>query len=122
EPFLDIENKLVTERPGFDERGLLGLAFHPEYATESALGEGHFYIYYSAPSPDAPGTASDPVDHRSVIAEFRVSAENPNQADPSSERVLLTFNQPQFNHNGGQLAFGPDDGLLYISTGDGGSA
>lgn len=122
EPFLDIENKLVTERPGFDERGLLGLAFHPEYATKSAPGEGHFYIYYSAPSPDAPGTASDPVDHRSVIAEFRVSAENPNQADPSSERVLLTFNQPQFNHNGGQLAFGPDDGLLYISTGDGGSA
>lgn len=121
-PFLDVSAKLVTERSGFDERGLLGLAFHPDYGTEGATGEGLFYVYYSAPSPDAPGTSAEPVDHRSIVAEFRVSETDPNVADPGSERVLLTFNQPQFNHNGGQLGFGPQDGLLYISTGDGGSS
>jgi glucose/arabinose dehydrogenase len=121
ETFLDLGPKLVTERANFDERGLLGLVFHPDYAASGAPGEGLFYTYYSAPSPDAPGTTADPVDHRSVIAEFRVSPGDPNRADPASERILLTFNQPQFNHNGGQLAFGPDN-LLYIASGDGGGA
>lgn len=120
-PFLDLSGKLVTEQAAFDERGLLGLAFHPGYETDGP-GAGRFYVFYSAPSPDAPGTATDPVNCRSVLAEYRVSASNPNLADPLSERVLLTFNKPQFNHNGGQLAFGPDDGFLYISTGDGGSS
>ncbi len=120
-PFLDLASKLVPERAGFDERGLLGLAFHPGYETGGS-GAGRFYVFYNAPSPDAPGTSAEPVDCRSVLAEYRVSASNPNLADPLSERILLTFNKPQFNHNGGQLAFGPDDGLLYISTGDGGSS
>lgn len=121
-PFLDIGDRLVTERAGFDERGLLGLAFHPDFGTPGQQGTGRFYIYYSAPSPDAPGTATDPIDHQSVIAEFQVSATDSNLADSTTERILLTFNQPQFNHNAGQLAFGPDDGMLYISTGDGGSS
>jgi len=111
-PFLDISAKLVPERSGFDERGLLSIAFHPAYSTN-----GKFYVYYSAPSPNAPGTESDPVDHQSVVAEFSVSGD-PNVADPNSERILLTFDQPQFNHDGGQVAFGPDD-FLYISSGDG---
>jgi glucose/arabinose dehydrogenase len=118
-PFLDIESKLVTENQFYDERGLLGLAFHPDYATPDAPGEGRFYLYYSAPSPNAPGTTSAPVDHLSVLAEYRVSPDNPNVADLNSERILLTLDQPQFNHNGGGLAFGPD-GTLYVSIGDGG--
>jgi glucose/arabinose dehydrogenase len=120
-PFLDLSAKLVSERAGFDERGLLGLAFHPDYEVDGAAGEGKFYAFYSANSPNAPGTATDPVDCRSVIAEYQVSA-NPDVADPLSERVLLAFDKPQFNHNGGALAFGPVDKLLYISTGDGGGS
>ncbi len=120
-PFLDIDSKVVSDRPGFDERGLLGLAFHPDFNTGSAAGEGKFYVYYSAVSPEAPGTTGNPIDHRSIIAEYMVSSPGSNIADPNSERILLTFNQPQFNHDAGQLAFGPD-GMLYISTGDGGSS
>jgi glucose/arabinose dehydrogenase len=120
-PFLDLSAKLVTERSGFDERGLLGLAFHPDYEVNGAPGQGKFYVFYSAPSPNSPGPATDPVNCQSVIAEYQVSA-NPNVANPLSERVLLSFDKPQFNHNGGQLAFGPVDKLLYASTGDGGGS
>ncbi|MCB1077539.1 MAG: PQQ-dependent sugar dehydrogenase, partial [Verrucomicrobiae bacterium] len=120
-PFLDLGTSLVTQRSGYDERGLLGMAFHPDYANSGADGEGKFYVYYSAPSPNEPGTVADPVDHRSVVAEFNVSTVDPNVAIVESGRILLTFDQPQFNHDGGDLAFGPD-GLLYISTGDGGSS
>ena len=119
-PFLDIESKLVDERDFFDERGLLGLAFHPDFSEVDAAGEGKFYVYYSAPSPNAPGTVEDPVDHQTVIAEYRVSGPGSNVADLNSERILLTFDPPQFNHDAGQLAFGPDE-MLYISTGDGGA-
>ncbi|MCC6847199.1 MAG: PQQ-dependent sugar dehydrogenase [Deltaproteobacteria bacterium] len=86
------------------EEGLLGLAFHPNYAAN-----GYFYVYYSASSP-----------RRSVIARYRVSAD-PNVADAASGRVVMEIAQPYSNHNGGQLAFGPD-GYLYVSLGDGGSA
>lgn len=248
-PFLDVSSKLVEARPGFDERGLLGLAFHPQYASN-----GRFFIFYNAPrSPDiqvhfdesditngvphftfrtiqfsggivgaptnpahtssgtkawqipaggnatiqlaatvsfvrmffvhpsgaSPGSVQavdgtgtnrgtpvpsraatvpgDPanfvtinqerfgikelrftappgqgftlfvddlqvhsLNSRTLLAEYRVSAD-PNIADPDSERLLLEVPKPQFNHNGGQLAFGPD-GYLYISAGDGGGA
>ncbi len=108
-PFLDISSKMVALTPGYDERGLLGMAFHPNYAQN-----GKFYVYYSAP------TTTVGWNHRTVVSEFTVSA-NPNVGNLLSEREVLTFDQPQGNHNGGHLQFGPD-GYLYISTGDGGAA
>ena len=113
EPFLDLRSRMVTLMAGFDERGLLGLAFHPQYAAN-----GRFFVYYSAPLR-AGGPAG--FNHTSHISEFRVSAD-PNRADPASERIVLQVDEPQFNHNGGTLLFGPDDGDLYISLGDGGGA
>jgi glucose/arabinose dehydrogenase len=111
-PFLDVRAKMVVLRPGFDERGLLGIAFHPEYRKN-----GRFFVYYSAPlQPGAPAG----YDHTARIAEYRVSSD-PNVADPTSERIILEVHKPQFNHNGGTVAFGKDK-LLYISIGDGGGA
>ncbi len=110
-PFLDLSGSIVALNPNFDERGLLGLAFHPQYATN-----GRFFVYYSAPS--RPGTPQD-YNHTSVISEFQVSGSDADVADPASERVLLEVPQPQANHNAGTVAFGPDD-FLYISLGDGG--
>ena len=109
-PFLNIASSVLTG----GERGLLGLAFHPNYDVAGATGSGTFFVHYSEP-------ATFGGDHDSVIAEFRVSTSDPDIADTSSKRVILRFNQPFSNHNGGDLAFGPDDGLLYISSGDGGS-
>jgi hypothetical protein len=97
--FLDIRAKVLAG----GERGLLGLAFHPQYAVN-----GRFFVYYTR---GADGTL--------VVAEYRVSLD-PNVADPA-EQVLLTIPHPNTNHNGGMLAFGPDD-YLYIGVGDGGSA
>jgi glucose/arabinose dehydrogenase len=114
EPFLDLRSRMVPLMAGFDERGLLGLAFHPQYAAN-----GRFFVYYSAPlRAGAPAGFN----HTSNISEFRVSSADPNRADPASERVLLQVDEPQFNHNAGTLLFGPDDGDLYISLGDGGGA
>ena len=119
-PFLDIESKLVSEREGFDERGLLGLAFHPNFGAQGAANNDKFYVYYSAPQPAGnPDDPINPVNHQSVVAEYSVVALGSNVADPNSERILLTFDQPQFNHNAGYLGFGPDN-MLYIATGDGG--
>jgi glucose/arabinose dehydrogenase/plastocyanin len=112
-PFLDVTNEMVELSPAYDERGLLGFAFHPNY-TEN----GKVYAYYSAPLRDeAPGDW----DHTSRIAEFTVSATDPLVTMIGTERVLLEVDQPQANHNGGQIAFGPD-GYLYIALGDGGGA
>ncbi|MDZ7658675.1 PQQ-dependent sugar dehydrogenase [Fodinibius sp.] len=99
--FLDIREQ-VDDRG--NEEGLLGLAFHPNYESN-----GYFYVNY---------TASDPA--RTIIARFQVSDQNPDEANEASEQEILTFAQPYDNHNGGQLAFGPD-GYLYIAVGDGGS-
>lgn len=113
EPFLDVQDRMVRLREAYDERGLLGFAFHPEFADN-----GRFYVYYSAPRrAEAPAGW----DHTSRVSEFTVSADNPNRADHGSERVILEIDQPQANHNAGALAFGPD-GYLYIAVGDGGGA
>jgi len=110
-PFLDI-TKEVLKRDGYDERGLLGLAFHPDYATN-----GKFYVYMSvAAVPDEKG-----VNHRSEVREYIVDKGNPLTANKSSMRKVLVFDQPESNHNGGDLKFGTD-GFLYISAGDGGGA
>ncbi len=100
EPFLDIQGRVVDRG---NEQGLLGLAFHPHYAAN-----GRFFVNYTGSGGDT------------VISRFQVSTD-PNLADPESEAVLIRIPQPYGNHNGGHLAFGPD-GLLYIGTGDGGSA
>ncbi len=110
QPFLDISSKLVSIQPGDDERGLLGLAFHPQYSSN-----GRFFIFYSGPLR-AGGTAG--WDHTNYVSEFKVSSD-PNVADPASERMLLAIDHPQANHNAGMIAFG-SDGYLYISVGDGG--
>lgn len=98
--FLDIDARVNS---GANERGLLGLAFHPDYANN-----GYFYVNYT----NSGGST--------VISRFSVNALNPDIADPTSEVILLTISQPYSNHNGGGIKFGPD-GYLYIGTGDGGS-
>src|SRR3954451_761329 len=100
-PFLDIR-KVVFDQ---GECGLLGIAFHPKFAENGLL-----YVDYTSKRPDL----------KTIIAEFRVSP-GATQCEASTERVALTIDQPQANHNGGQLAFGPD-GMLYIGMGDGGAA
>ena len=118
-PFLDISSKLVTINPSYDERGLLGLAFHPDYNVPLAPGQGRFYVYYSAPAGG--GTPENPIAHQSIVAEYLVSPGNPDVAEGTSERILMNINQPQSNHNGGELDFG-SDGMLYIALGDGGGS
>lgn len=114
-PFMDVSGRIVPLSPNYDERGLLGLAFHPNYQSN-----GRFFIYYNLPrrpGGPAPGVLWN---NLSRISEFRVSG-NPNLADPTSEKVILEMDDPQSNHNGGTIAFGPD-GYLYIAIGDGGAA
>ncbi len=100
-PFLDITNLV---RSG-NERGLLGLAFHPDFAVNR-----RFFVNYTRQSGGQLQT---------VVAEYRAFGANPDQAE-TEPSILLVFDQPFINHNGGHLAFGPD-GFLYIATGDGGS-
>jgi glucose/arabinose dehydrogenase len=100
QPFLDISSLVSC----CNERGLLSVAFHPQYQTNGLL-----FIDYTNTGGNT------------VIARYRVSSTDPNRADASSGQILLTIAQPFANHNGGQLQFGPD-GYLYIGMGDGGSA
>lgn len=99
--FLDISGPVDDQS---NEEGLLGLAFHPDYASN-----GYFYVDYTINNPA-----------RTRISRFTASSGNPTQADRDSEKVLLEFEQPYGNHNGGQVSFGPD-GYLYIAVGDGGA-
>lgn len=100
QPFLDITGQTTTD----GERGLLSMAFAPDYA-ESGL----FYIYFTDTGGDT------------KVVEYRRAGDDPDRADPGSARTVLTQDQPEPNHNGGPLVFGPD-GLLYIGLGDGGGA
>jgi glucose/arabinose dehydrogenase len=117
EPFLDIRNKVVDLWPDFDERGMLGLAFHPNFQEN-----GKFYVAYSG-NTNFLGDLAKMFwwDHTNVVAEYTVSQDDPDVADASSERIITSIDWPQFNHNGHWIGFGKD-GYLYISTGDGGYA
>lgn len=118
-PFLDISTLMTNLsprggsdpgiNPNYDERGLLGLAFHPDY-----INNGRFFVHYSAPSMGSE-------DNLTTIAEYAVSAGNSNLANAASAQILLQVPQPEFNHAGGTITFGPD-GYLYIGIGDGGGA
>lgn len=117
EPFLNIQSKLVHLEPFFDEQGLLGIAFHPNYREN-----GKFYIAYSAPlRGDAILDKKLWWAHTNTISEMNVSKDSPNRANANSEKIISQIDWPQFNHNGHWIAFGPD-GKLYVSTGDGGYA
>jgi len=103
--FLDLHTKLVGPLDGGSEQGLLGLAFHPDYATN-----GRFYVDYTRKGRNGAGGDT-------VIAEYRRSSAL--RANGASRRTVRVIDQPYDNHNGGHLAFGPD-GYLYIALGDGG--
>ena len=116
-PFLDVRSKIKTLFQDFDERGLLGLAFHPKFKEN-----GKFYVTYSA-HLDYGADLGQMLwyDHSNVVEEYTVSSKDKNMADPSSARRILSTAWPQFNHNGHWIGFGPD-GKLYVSLGDGGYA
>lgn len=100
-PFIDLSSLISYSSNG--ERGLLSVAFHPNYTAN-----GYFYVYYTRKSDGA-----------IIVARYHTPAATPNQADPASATPVLEIAHPETNHNGGQLQFGPD-GYLYIGTGDGG--
>lgn len=102
--FLDLTPKVTFTEPQ-NEEGVLGLCFHPKYASN-----GEFFVCYT--------TRSAP--HTSVISRFRVSPDDPDRADPEFEQEILRVPQPYWNHNGGTICFGPD-GYLYVALGDGGA-
>ncbi len=110
ETFLDISSRLVDLDPKYDERGLLGMAFHPRFQDN-----GRFYLFFSGPlRPSAPRGWN--------CTNYLVEMTAPHgsgKVEVTSMRVLLAIDKPQMNHNGGHIAFGPD-GLLYIPLGDGG--
>ncbi len=106
EPFLNIRSLLVPMRNEYMDVGILGFAFHPDYKNN-----GRFFVHYSAPSKNG-------FDNKSVLAEFKVSANNPDNANPES-KIILEVKQPESNHNGGNIVF-DKNGYLYIGFGDGG--
>jgi glucose/arabinose dehydrogenase len=110
--FLDLQDQIVELKDRYDERGFLGMALHPEFKENR-----RFFVYYSAPLRK--GAPKD-WDHTGIVSEFTVQKDHPEEADRNSERIILEIHQPQTNHNGGHIAFGPD-GCLYIPLGDGGA-
>ena len=113
EPFLDLRSRMVGLNPRYDERGLLSMAFHPNFSEN-----GRLFVFYSAPLREG-GPRGWSCTNR--LSEFTVAPGSPDRADPNSERVLLTMDKPAQNHNGGTVLFGPE-GYLYLALGDGGGA
>lgn len=114
DPFLDLRNRLVQLSSGYDERGLLGLAFHPDFRNN-----GRLFVYYSIPLRRGGPRGWD---HTNRLSEFRASSSSGlSRVDPDSERAIMEVDWPYSNHNGGQIRFGPD-GYLYVPMGDGGGA
>ncbi len=113
-PFLDVRDRMVEISPAYDERGLLSIAFHPDFPSN-----GRVFAYYSAPLQPGADTNWSCTNH---LSEFRISPSDPNRVDMATEKILLSVDKPYQNHNGGTLLFSPEDGFLYLPLGDGGRA
>jgi glucose/arabinose dehydrogenase len=132
EPFLDVRTLLVQplgilgshDVSDYDERGLLGFALHPKFADPNSPGFHRVYTYMSqplgGPADFTIDMGGDAPDHQNVLTEWQVTADL-SRVDPNSARELMRIDHPEFNHDGGTLAFGPD-GYLYLGIGDGGNA
>jgi glucose/arabinose dehydrogenase len=127
DPFLDVTDRLVNLDTKFDERGLLGLAFDPGFNDAKSPGYRRLFTYVSekldesakSDFPDPHLKPNEKPNHQAVIASWKVSSDS-NRVDPASRTEIFRLDKPQFNHNGGMIAFGPD-GFLYIGFGDGGA-
>jgi glucose/arabinose dehydrogenase len=128
-PALDIQARVsppLNPANANDERGFLGLAFHPGFSDSASVGFRTFYTYHSeiipvgtTPTYPAPNMAMQ--NYKNVVAEWKMSLADPNVVDPASRREIISFGKNAGNHNGGTVAFGPD-GYLYLALGDGGNA
>jgi glucose/arabinose dehydrogenase len=112
QPFLDLREKIVALGKGMEERGLLGLALHPQFKSNRK-----FYVAYSSPLRT---NAPPKWDHTQRLSEFKTAGDDFSVADLSSERVVMEIDEPDWNHNSGRIAFGPDS-YLYWTIGDGGA-
>lgn len=110
--FLDVRPKMVTLNQGMEERGITGLALHPDFKSNQK-----FYVAYNVPKR---ASAPPDWDNTMRVSEFRTASDDAASVKPDSERVILEIDKPDWNHNSGRIAFGPD-GLLYVSVGDGGA-